>query len=121
MGTPYYHNKGANAFVAPVTSDEPESPVEFHQRLPEYAPTPLVDAKSLARQLGVGKLWVKDESSRIGLPSFKILGASWATYKALCGLPGIQGIQLSSWENIAGLAGHLASFRPLTLVAATDG
>src|SRR5438128_527130 len=102
MSTPFYRNKGANAFVtpvAPVAPDEPESPLEFHRRLPGYAPTPLVEAKSLARQLGVGKLWVKDESSRIGLPSFKILGASWATYKAFSRLPGIQ---LCSWENITG-------------------
>src|SRR4051794_10287395 len=83
MGTPYYHNKGANAFVESVTPDEPDSPLGFHRRLPGYTPTPLVEVKSLARQLGVGKLWVKDESSRLGLPSFKILGASWATYNAL--------------------------------------
>ena len=31
----------------------------------------------------MGKLWVKDESSRLGLPSFKILGAAWATYCVL--------------------------------------
>jgi diaminopropionate ammonia-lyase len=123
MSTPFYRNKGANAFVTPVAPDEPESPLEFHRRLPGYAPTPLVEAKSLARQLGVGKLWVKDESSRIGLPSFKILGASWATYKALSRLPGIQ-LQLGSlesWENIADLANRLAPLGPLTLVAATDG
>jgi len=123
MSTPYYYNKGANAFAAPVKPDEDESPLEFHRHLPGYAPTPLVEAKSLARQLGVGKIWVKDESSRIWLPSFKILGASWATYKALNRLPGIQ-LQLGSWElwgTIADLANHLTPLRPLTLVAATDG
>ena len=28
-------------------------------------------------------MWVKDESSRFGLPAFKILGASWAIHRAL--------------------------------------
>src|SRR5687768_18579137 len=98
MSTTYYHNDGANAFVAPVVPDEPGAPLEFHRRLPGYAPTPLVEARSLAHELGLGTLWVKDESSRIGLPSFKILGASWATYKALSRLPGVQ---LHSWDHIA--------------------
>jgi diaminopropionate ammonia-lyase len=121
VSTTFYHNKGANAFVTPVAPDEPESPLGFHQRLPGYAPTPLVEAKSLARQLGVGKLWVKDESSRFGLPSFKILGASWATYMALSRLPGMHPRSWESSESLADLAEHLAPLRPLTLVAATDG
>ena len=29
-------------------------------------------------------LFVKDESTRFGLPSFKILGSSWAIHQALC-------------------------------------
>jgi len=129
VSTLYYHNKRARAFVAPETFDGPEgsegregpeSPLEFHRRLPGYAPTPLVEAEGLARQLGVGKLWVKDESSRCGLPSFKILGASWATYKALGRLPGMH-LQLRPWQNIADLAEQLTPLRPLTLVAATDG
>jgi diaminopropionate ammonia-lyase len=45
-------------------------PRAFHVRLPGYAPTPLLDLRDLAEQLGVGRLWVKDESARLGLPSF---------------------------------------------------
>jgi diaminopropionate ammonia-lyase len=59
------------------------APLDFHRRLPEYAITPLVDAPGLASALGVGRVWVKDESWRLGLPAFKILGASWAVYRAL--------------------------------------
>ena len=33
--------------------------------------------------LGVGEVLLKDESSRLGLPAFKILGASWAIYRSL--------------------------------------
>src|ERR671918_762870 len=56
----------------------------FHRRLPGYAPTPLHDMPALAEAAGVGRVLVKDESSRMGLPAFKILGASWATYRVLC-------------------------------------
>lgn len=38
----------------------------------------------LAQELGVAHVFVKDESKRFGLPSFKILGASWAIHCAIC-------------------------------------
>ena len=53
-------------------------PWEFHRGLPEYKPTPLVSLPALAAELGLGALFVKDESRRLGLNSFKILGASYA-------------------------------------------
>ena len=43
-----------------------------------YAPTPLVACPELAAATGLGMVMVKDESSRFGLNSFKVLGASWA-------------------------------------------
>jgi diaminopropionate ammonia-lyase len=61
----------------------PEAALAFHRSLPAYAPTPLVDAPAAAQALGVARVLVKDESSRLGLPSFKILGASWAIERAL--------------------------------------
>ena len=44
---------------------------------------PLVDCAGLASALGVGRVLVKVESHRLGLPAFKMLGASWATYRDL--------------------------------------
>lgn len=44
---------------------------------PAHAPTPLVAATSLAAALGLGGLWVKDERLRMGLGSFKALGAAY--------------------------------------------
>src|SRR5215469_12379446 len=58
-------------------------PLAFHRRLPGYAPTSLANAPFLADRLGVGKIWIKDETHRFGMPSFKILGTSWALYRAL--------------------------------------
>ncbi|HRA49257.1 MAG TPA: hypothetical protein PK819_14385, partial [Thermomicrobiales bacterium] len=52
--------------------------LNVHQRLPGYAPSPLIALPGIAEALGIGQVWLKDESSRMGLPAFKILGASWA-------------------------------------------
>jgi diaminopropionate ammonia-lyase len=55
---------------------------------------------AVAAELGVGRVFVKDESARMGLAAFKVLGASWAVHQVL------------SRRDAAG---------PVTLVAATDG
>ena len=95
------------------------APLRFHRRLPGYEETPLVDAPRLAEALGVGKVFVKDESSRLGLPAFKVLGASWAVYRTLEERVGYGGFE--DWETIDDLRAKLELLRPLTLVAATDG
>ena len=93
-------------------------PLDFHRRLPGYAVTALVDAPLLADRLGVGQVLVKDETRRFGLPSFKVLGASWATYASLRKRLGpltdgsLTLQDLRTWARPA---------RPLTLIAATDG
>jgi diaminopropionate ammonia-lyase len=53
----------------------PDDVRAFHRSLPGYAPTPVHD-------LG-GGVRLKDESARLGLPAFKILGASWAAERAI--------------------------------------
>lgn len=50
----------------------------FHQSFPMYAPTPLEDLSETARCLGLGAVYVKDESRRFGLNAFKVLGGSFA-------------------------------------------
>jgi diaminopropionate ammonia-lyase len=40
---------------------------DFHARLTGYAPTPLTELPALAAELNVAKVFVKDESSRLGL------------------------------------------------------
>ena len=59
----------------------------FHAALPGYAPTPLTEVPALATELGVGRVFVKDESARMGLPAFKVLGASWAVHQVLARRP----------------------------------
>lgn len=55
----------------------------FHRALPDYAETPLVSLPTIATALDLKAVLVKDESSRLGLPAFKMLGASWAVKRAL--------------------------------------
>jgi diaminopropionate ammonia-lyase len=106
-------NPGAvDAAGDPPTRD----PLAFHRRLPGYAPTPLVDVPALAEAMGVGAVLVKDESSRLGLPAFKIAGASWAVQRALEDHRG----PFEAWDSLEDLAGQLAG-SGLVLVAATDG
>ncbi|MCL2578462.1 MAG: diaminopropionate ammonia-lyase [Oscillospiraceae bacterium] len=51
---------------------------DFHKTFEEYAPTPLVALDALAKEFGVGGIYIKDESPRFGLNAFKGLGASFA-------------------------------------------
>jgi diaminopropionate ammonia-lyase len=92
-------------------------PRAFHRLLPGYAPTPLHDAPALATHLGLARLSIKDESSRLGLPAFKILGASWATYRLLTQRLGHE----PAWRDLDDLRAAFAPLGALTLVAATDG
>ena len=113
-----FHNRNLrNRATSPLGSTD-RAPLAFHQRLDGYVPTPLRHAPELARTLRVGQVLLKDESSRLGLPAFKILGASWAIYRAL---ESRIGDTLEPWQTIADLAQRLAPLRPMTLAAATDG
>lgn len=52
--------------------------MDFHKSFPMYSETPLRDMKNLASELGLGRIYVKDESYRFGLNAFKVLGGSYA-------------------------------------------
>jgi diaminopropionate ammonia-lyase len=77
-----YRNPLAASWIWNNSTFMPEVEL-FHRRLPDYAVTPLVPLPDLATQLGLGHILIKDESSRLGLPAFKILGASWAVFRAV--------------------------------------
>ena len=52
-------------------------------RWPGYQPTPLYQLASLARDVGVDKIFYKDESQRFNLKSFKALGGAYAVARQL--------------------------------------
>ena len=93
----------------------------FHRSLPEYNLTPLVSLPEIAKELGISHFLLKNESSRLGLPAFKILGASWATARAVSKRLNIPISANDPGESpIQRLAGA-ATAADLTLYAATDG
>jgi diaminopropionate ammonia-lyase len=110
-------NTHAAATITVPDATGPE-PIEFHRLMPGYAETPLLETPAIARALGVRRVLVKDESTRMGLPSFKMLGASWATASAVCrewlGDP-------SEVLAPAEIAARIPAPQSRRLVAATDG
>ena len=113
----FFLNRNAGAIDSSATSSL-SAPREFHKRMSGYAPTSLIDAPDIARTLGIGQLLIKDESRRLGLPAFKILGASWAVYRAL---ETRLGHSLEPWKTFDELNEKIAPLRPLALATATDG
>ncbi|CAM5675621.1 hypothetical protein SALBM135S_10121 [Streptomyces alboniger] len=101
---PWYARPAARLWTCPPL---PWDARAFHTDLPGYAPTELHELPALAEEFGVARVFVKDESTRLGLPAFKALGASWAIHRVLA----------RHEEN--GAAGSGAP--PLRLVTATDG
>lgn len=63
--------------LIPAPSVDAVTPTALLARCPAAKITPLIDAASLAKVAGVGSVYVKDERARMGLGSFKALGAAY--------------------------------------------
>ncbi len=113
-GRPWYVNEDGHRWRS---EPKPDGPWSFHRSLDGYRPTPLIDLPDLAAELGVDRLMIKDESDRLGLPAFKILGASWAICRAIGARIGLDPAGLT----LDGLRARLGPAPSLTLVTATDG
>ncbi|MGZ2257253.1 pyridoxal-phosphate dependent enzyme [Roseobacter sp. A03A-229] len=61
----------------PMPSVDAGAPVSMLTKCPRAARTPLIAATSLAENLGVARVDIKDERGRMGLGSFKALGAAY--------------------------------------------
>ena len=61
----------------PLPSIDVKTAQALTARCPVAAETPLVDAAAIATEAGVGQVWIKDERGRMGLGSFKALGAAY--------------------------------------------
>ncbi len=85
----------------------------FHVRLPGWAPTPVWQLESVAAELGLAGVALKDESDRLGLPAFKVLGASWAIECALREAPGTRTLVAASAGNHGRAVAHVAAVRGL--------
>ena len=78
---------------------------QLHSAIPGYHMSPLKSLPNLARRIGVGGIWVKDESERLSLNSFKVLGGAYAIYKKLLERGGFSEEELSL-KNLLQLDGH---------------
>jgi diaminopropionate ammonia-lyase len=101
--------------------EQAASEVENMLRLcPAHRPTPLFYLDQLAHRLGVQRIYVKDESARLGLGSFKALGG---TYAVICVVlehaQRILGREISPSELTSDTVRAIA--RTLTVCCATDG
>lgn len=88
----------------------------FHRNLPNYAETKLHNLPSVAKALGFSHVLLKDESTRFGLPSFKIAGASWAIHNALC-----KHCSYPPTTSLADLRAELQKRGDVSLVTCTEG
>ncbi|KAH8773301.1 putative diaminopropionate ammonia-lyase [Hyaloscypha finlandica] len=110
-----YLNPNAKSYQAPETKDNSAELQAFYSSLPDYAPTKLVPLPDLAAKLGIKSVYVKAETSRLGLPSFKLLGASWAVRQAI-----IHSAKLPSSASLDDLRVAIKQ-HGIKLCAATDG
>jgi diaminopropionate ammonia-lyase len=103
-----------NPYVAPAAVPPPRpDALAFHRALPGYAATPLRDLPGLAAELRLGSVALKDESARLGLPAFKILGASWAAERLLRERPEVRTLVAASAGNHGRAVARVAAMRGL--------
>ncbi len=63
--------------LVPDPSVDVSRPLALLARCPEAVETPLISAPDLSAQAGVASVMIKDERNRMGLGSFKALGAAY--------------------------------------------
>jgi diaminopropionate ammonia-lyase len=72
------HRGKGLAGLGPYPAASADEVARLLAHCPAHTPTPLLDLPDLARRTGISRLHVKDESRRMGLGSFKALGAAYA-------------------------------------------
>ncbi|MDO4552596.1 MAG: diaminopropionate ammonia-lyase [Bacillota bacterium] len=77
-----------DAYTSLMGQEEVEKARAFHRSFPQYRETPLAELPAMAAYLGIGRLFIKDESWRFGLNAFKALGGSYAMGRYLGELTG---------------------------------
>ena len=104
-------------FSVQSIKENSDTAYNFHKTLPGYLPTPLLNLRHFAQKIGIGDCYIKDESQRLGLNAFKVLGASYAMAEEIKKyVP--EGQSNLSFESIKS---HKTSIKDLTFVTATDG
>ncbi len=113
-----YKRKSGGALSA-VSPEATEPVYRFHTGMEGYEPTPLVSLPALSARLGVANIWVKDESKRFGLNSFKALGGGYAIARYLCEKLGLEPNERSF--DILRSPEARQKLGVVTFITATDG
>ena len=109
-----------NAYETAISPDDYATAFTEITAWQDYAPTPLLDLKDLAKSLGLGDILYKDEGPRFGLGSFKALGGSYAGLRILGReLAKRLGKDVSLDDIRAGV--YADDIAKITLASATDG
>ena len=91
----------------------------FHSSFPQYSITPLAQLEGMAKYLGLGGVYVKDESYRFGLNAFKVLGGSFAMAKYIAKEMG-RDVSEMTYDYLTSEA-FRKEFGQATFFTATDG
>lgn len=110
---------GKEPALSLMTEQQVEEAAAFHRSFPQYAVTPLASLEGMAGMLGVGKIFVKDESHRFGLNAFKVLGGSFAIGRYLAEKTGREIASLG--HDVLTSEAFRAEVGQTTFVTATDG
>lgn len=74
----YQRKQGNKSDLSFMSLENAKKVQSFHASFPMYRATPLTELKETAHNLGLGTIYMKDESYRFGLNAFKVLGGSYA-------------------------------------------
>ena len=91
----------------------------FHESFPQYTVTPLTKLDKMADMLGLGEVYIKDESYRFGLNAFKVLGGSFAMARYIAKQTGKDVSELP--YNVLTSDALKEEFGQATFFTATDG
>ena len=102
-----------------MSLDEVEKARAFHESFPQYTVTPLTKLDKMADMLGLGEVYIKDESYRFGLNAFKVLGGSFAMARYIAQQTGKDVSELP--YNVLTSDALKEEFGQATFFTATDG
>lgn len=99
--------------------DKAKSVLKFHSSFDQYKATPLVSLVNLSKEIGVTGIYIKDESKRFDLNSFKVLGGSYGIANGIAERLGLDVNEITI--NKLKAPEIRAKLKEITFITATDG
>jgi diaminopropionate ammonia-lyase len=92
--------------LPPMQGVDAQAVAALLAQCPKHAQTPLLDCPELAAKAGVARLTIKDERARMGLGSFKALGAAYAIAREAAAIGGDLRTALAGRTYVTASAGN---------------